>query len=59
VYQTRQREWANQLRVARSLDNTPKTDAEMDRLSNIWNSKLPVSYRSNRGRDRSYILVPL
>jgi hypothetical protein len=59
VYQTRQREWANQLRVARSRDNTPKTDAEMDRLSNIWNSKLPVSYRSNSGRDRSYILVPL
>lgn len=58
VYQTRYREWLMRKLKAKSRDATPN-DAEMERLSNIWNSKLPVSYRASSGRNRDYILVPL
>lgn len=42
--------------AARAKDEIPN-DSEMNRLANIWNSKLPVNYRRNAQFSRDYIVV--
>jgi len=56
VYQTRYREWIMRRDAARAKDEIPN-DGEMNRLANIWNSKLPVNYRRNAQFSRDYIIV--
>jgi hypothetical protein len=56
VYQTRYREWIMRRDAARAEDESP-TDAEMDTLSAIYNSKLPVHYKRASSLTRDYVLV--
>lgn len=56
IYNTRYREWILRCREARSKDEVPN-DAELERLANIFNAKLPVHYRNSGNMARDYVLV--
>jgi len=56
VYQTRYREWIMRRNEARAVDEAP-SDAELQTLANIYNSKLPVHYNRSGLYTRDYVIV--